>query len=33
MYSRYRKTVREWKHIESDFYAEDYPNDNLENKI
>ena len=30
---RYRKTVGEWKNIESDFYANDSSNDDLESEI
>jgi hypothetical protein len=30
---RCRKTVGEWKDIESDFYAEDSPNNDLESEI
>jgi tRNA(His) 5'-end guanylyltransferase len=30
---RYRKTVEKWKDIENDFYANDFPNVNLDNEI
>ena len=30
---RYRKTTREWKDIENDFYANGSPNDDLESEI
>jgi len=30
---RYKKTVGEWKHIESDFYAKNSQNDILESEI
>jgi hypothetical protein len=30
---RFSKTVGEWKDIESDFYANDSPNDDLESEI
>jgi hypothetical protein len=28
--TRYRKTIEEWKYMESDFYTNDSPNDDLE---
>jgi hypothetical protein len=31
--TRYKKSVRGYKDIESDFYSNDSPNDDLENKL
>jgi hypothetical protein len=33
VYTRYRKIIGEWKDIESEFYANDSPNDDLTNEI
>ena len=33
VHMRYRKTVGEWKDIESGFYTNDSPNDDLESEI